>query len=72
MELFEVGALVLGVTETIKRALPSDWSDKLAPVLAVLLGAVFNVYLLGYSPEVVAQGLMFGLTATGLYKVALK
>lgn len=68
MELVELGALVVGVTEVLKRSLPESWQDKVAPVLAVVLGAVFNVYLLGYSPEIVAQGLMYGLAATGIYK----
>jgi len=68
MELVELGALVFGVTEVIKRSLPESWQSKVAPVLAVVLGAVFNVYLMGYSPEIVAQGLMYGLAATGLYK----
>ena len=68
MELFEVGALVWGVTEAIKRSLPEGWGKKAAPVLAILLGAAFNVYLMGYSPEIVAQGLMYGLAATGIYK----
>ena len=68
MEILEVGALVWGVTEAIKKTLPESWSGKAAPVLAVLLGGLFNVYLMGYSPEVLAQGLMYGLAATGIYK----
>ena len=67
MELVELGALVFGVTEMLKSLVPAKYSAWGIPLLAVLIGAAANVYLKGYSPELVVEGLVLGLSATGLY-----
>ena len=70
MEVLQVGAIVLGLTQVFKGFVPEKYSAKFTPLLAIILGALTNVYLAGYSPEIVMQGLVFGLSSTGLYKVA--
>lgn len=64
---FEVSAIVLGVIQAIKMA---GFPAKYAPLLAPILGALCNVFLLGFSPESVVNGLGFGLMAVGLYEGA--
>jgi hypothetical protein len=68
MELVELGALVFGITEVLKGLCPEKYVSKVMPLVAVLIGGAANVYLLGYSPEILLAGFMFGLAATGLYK----
>ena len=64
----ESGALIIGVVEILKEFVPYKVRDKVAPLLAILLGGVFYVYLIGYSEENVLTGLMYGLASTGAYK----
>lgn len=69
-QLLELGAIVFGLTEVIKTLLPKEYQRALAPLISVLLGAIGNIYLNGYSPENLVFGLAMGLAATGLYKAA--
>ncbi len=68
MELVELGALVFGLTEVLKGLCPDKYKSKIMPLVAVLIGGAANVYLLGYAPEILLQGFMWGLVASGLYK----
>jgi|TARA_Y100000310_G_scaffold118355_1_gene117238 uncharacterized membrane protein YedE/YeeE len=70
--LVELGALVFGLTEVLKGFCPEKHRKVVAPLLAVVLGGLANVYLLGYSPEALVLGLTYGLAAAGLYNVAKK
>jgi len=67
-QLIEVGLVVTGLTQVLKPLLPEKYYAATAPLMAVVLGGLVNVYLLGYSPEVILEGLAYGLAATGLYK----
>ena len=68
--LFELGAIVFGLTEVIKVFIPKKYRSRIAPVISLMLGGVGNVYLNGYTPENVMYGLALGLAASGLYKAA--
>jgi hypothetical protein len=73
MDIVEVGALVLGLTQVLKGFIPENLRNTLTPVVAVLLGAFANCYVVGnYEPATVTTGLMYGLTVAGLYKVPNK
>jgi len=67
METVELAAFVAGITEVIKSlGVPS----KFCPLIAILVGGVANVCLVGnYEPETVVYGLSIGLVTTGLHKV---
>jgi hypothetical protein len=65
--ILELGGVIFGLTEMIKRLLPEKLQSKLAPLVAVLVGGGMNVYMYGYSAENVVYGLMLGLAASGLY-----
>lgn len=68
--LFELGAIIIGLTEMLKQLVPDRYRAKLMPLVSVLMGATANSYLNGWSsePEIILYGLALGLTATGLYK----
>ena len=70
--LIEMGALVFGLTEALKRLVPLKFRDATAPTLAIILGGLSYSYMYGYSPENVIYGLILGLAATGLYKIPVK
>jgi UDP-N-acetyl-D-mannosaminuronic acid transferase (WecB/TagA/CpsF family) len=78
MELLTGAALVvaitIGITNYLKKAIPERFKYRLAliPVLASAVGGGASIFLLGYSPEVLMQGVLFGLTASGLYEVVKK
>lgn len=67
--VFELGALVFGLTEVFKKFLPKEHKKQLTPLLALLFGASLNIYLHGYSPEHLTLGLAIGLSAAGLYRM---
>ncbi len=67
-QLFELGAIIFGLTEVTKEFIPSAYRKKLTPLVALIIGGGANVYLHGYSPENVIYGLALGLAASGLYK----
>ena len=62
-----MNAAVLGLTQVLKKLIPEKYASKLTPLLAVFVGAGANVYLVGYSPENLFVGVVFGLMASGLY-----
>lgn len=65
--MFELGALVVGLTAVAKKVKCPSY---LLPLVAVILGVGLNMYMkMSYAPEVVLAGLAVGLTATGLYAV---
>ncbi len=67
--LLEVGALVIGLTAMVKSMLPERFHNFM-PLVAVLIGIGVNWYSVGmYDPYIMLEGAMYGLTATGLYKV---
>lgn len=70
--ILEWAAVVFGLTEVLKRLVPTKYRDTFAPLLAVVVGASSYSYMYGYSPENVVYGLILGLAATGLYKIPLK
>lgn len=76
VELIQLGAVVVGATEVVKKLLEAipflsmKVCDALVPLVAVLIGGGVNIYLVGYSPENLIVGLILGLSASGLYKVA--
>lgn len=56
--------VILGVVSAIKTAgMPSRWS---AP-LAIVLGAVVSYFLAGHTGQSVFDGIVWGLSAAGLY-----
>ena len=58
-------AVIVGLAEAIKRAfkLPS----RFAPLIAIALGILATVSFSGLDPMVVFQGVVAGLSASGLY-----
>lgn len=68
--LFELAAIVFGLTEIFKEFIPRKFRRKATPLLAILLGGLGNIYLMGYSPQNLVYGLALGLAASGLYKAA--
>ncbi len=67
-----IGAVVVGITEFIKRIADRDWRGATLIVLAALVGlfvSVFAVYL-GVAALSIAKGIMIGLAAAGVYQVA--
>lgn len=70
-DLFQLGAVVFGLTEIIKNFMPDKpWRKKITPVIAIVIGGGMNILLNGYTPENLVYGLALGLAATGLYKAA--
>jgi len=70
MEIVEVSALILGLTQIFKGFIPESWRDRVMPVIAVLLGVFANCYIVGdYASMTVTNGLVYGLMVTGLYKI---
>ena len=67
-----IGAAVVGVTEFLKRLYDKDYRGALTVVLAAVIGALVAVFDadLGVVSLTVAQGVMAGLAASGVYKVA--
>ena len=70
--LFELATIVFGLTEIIKDFIPRKYRRKMTPLLALALGGLGNVYLMGYSPRNLVYGLALGLAASGVYKAARK
>lgn len=67
-----IGAVVVGITELLKRAYDRDIRGALLIVLAAVVGALVAVFdvQLGVVSLSVAQGIMAGLAAAGVYQVA--
>ena len=64
---FEISALVLGIVQALKLA---GFPPKYSPLLAPVLGSLINIFVTGYSPEALINGVGFGLVAIGLYEGA--
>lgn len=56
--------VIVGVLEVIKR---TGLDTRYVPALSLLLGAAVSVALEGITVPAVLQGLMYGLSACGLY-----
>lgn len=67
-----IGAVVVGLTEFFKRLYDGDIRGVLLIVSAAVVGALVGVFdtQLGVSSLTVAQGVMAGLAAAGVYQVA--
>lgn len=59
--------VVAGVVEVIKRSIPITVVQQAAPLMSLLLGIAIAVALGGISAESVIIGLVYGLSASGLY-----
>lgn len=65
-------AFVVGVTAVIGKAIPEKARDVVLPLVALILGVVamtWHLWLPDGLPELIAQGVALGGTATGLYVV---
>ena len=58
-------AVILGVTEAFKRAFSIP--KKLVPLLSLFFGVLLSCGLKGFNAESVYLGLIYGLSASGLY-----
>lgn len=67
-DLFELGAIIFGLTEVFKEFVPKEYRKKVTPLISLIIGSGANIYLHGYTPENVVYGLALGLAASGLYK----
>lgn len=56
--------IIVGIVEAIKRA---GLSVRFTPLLAIVLGVVFMIYIGENSVENVLDGIIYGLSAAGLY-----
>lgn len=56
--------VLVGVVEVVKKA---GLDTRYVPALSLLLGAAVSVALEGITVPAVLQGLMYGLSACGLY-----
>ena len=63
-------AVVVGVTEVIKRLLPDTLKSRLAPLISLLLGFGVSWLVYGFSKDSVVVGAIIGLTGSGLYSGA--
>ena len=66
-ELYGIGIIpiILGVVEVFKRA---GVNQKYSPLVSIMLGLAFGwLMFLGEPAKAVVYGLMFGLSAVGLY-----
>lgn len=61
--------VVIGVTEVIKRAVErAGFSSRFAPATSLILGVIgATVFIGGMNGPSVLQGVLVGLTASGLY-----
>lgn len=54
----------------IKQAAQSEKLDRFIPLISAILGLVIVAWANhGFTPEIVAQGLVSGLAATGMYEL---
>ncbi len=64
MEAFSTIAIILGLTEVVKKlGLPK----KFLPLFAVVLGSGVSMLILGVSTYAIIAGIVAGLTSMGLY-----
>ena len=70
--IVENGLLIFGLTEVFKKLIPEKYRSEIAPLFALIIGAVSHVYLYGYSPENVVYGAFLGMSAAGVYGAAMK
>jgi len=56
--------IILGITEVGKRlGIPTQYS----PLIAILIGVVFAGLISGFDVESILQGIVYGLSASGLW-----
>lgn len=67
-----IGAVIVGVTELLKRVHLKDYLGAAMVVLAALVGALVGLFdtQIGLTNITVAQGIMAGFAAAGVYQVA--
>ena len=57
----------------IKHLIPSDKINRFIPLIVGTLGVLLNTWLkFGISPEILLEGLVSGLSSTGLYELVDK
>ena len=57
----------------IKHLIPSDKINRFIPLIVGTLGVLQNTWLkFGISPEILLEGLVSGLSSTGLYELVDK
>ena len=57
----------------IKHLIPSDKINRFIPLIVGVLGVLLNMWLkFGISPEILLEGLVSGLSSTGLYELVDK
>jgi len=61
-------AVIVGLTEMIKGLIPETYRDNVLPLLAVFFGVGIHLLLFEYTPLELVNGLILGLSATGLYR----
>jgi hypothetical protein len=59
--------IITGVTQVFKTVFKSEGAERLAPVIALMLGIIFNVGLKGFNFMNIFTGFYYGLSAMGLY-----
>ena len=64
-----LGILIIAILEFAKIYIEDFIEPKVLPVLAVILGGILGYFMLGGN---VLVGIVTGLSAAGLYKVAVK
>ena len=67
-----IGAIVISITEFIKRITDKDYRGALLIVLAAIVGAIVGLLdtHIGVIDISVAQGVLTGLAAAGAYRVS--
>ena len=57
----------------IKHLIPTDKINRFIPLIVGVLGVLLNMWLkFGISPEILLEGLVSGLSSTGLYELVDK
>ena len=57
----------------IKHLIPTDKINRFIPLIVGTLGVLLNMWLkFGISPEILLEGLVSGLSSTGLYELVDK
>ena len=57
----------------INHLIPTDKINRFIPLIVGVLGVLLNIWLkFGISPEILLEGLVSGLSSTGLYELVDK
>lgn len=63
--------MTLGITQMVKRALPSAILSKISPIISLLVGVLSSLLVVGLTKQAAIIGIIIGLSASGLWSTAV-